>query len=164
MTFVRSFFCVEYQIMIFWGRLSVQNTRLWPLEVIFLHGIVGYVICLCGIPDYDLLRSFVHAEYQIVTSWGHISVWDSGLCHLSVWNTGLWSFEVVCLCEIPDCDLLRPFVRAEYQIVTSWGHISAWDSGLCHLSVWNTGLWSFEVICPCGIPDCDLLRSYFCMG
>jgi len=111
----------NYWIMIFWGRLSVRNTRLWHLEVIFLHGIVGYdlckVICLCGIPDYDLLRSFVRAEYQIVTSWGHISVWDSGLWPL-------------------------------------WGHFS----------VWNTRLWSFEVVCPCRIPDCDLLRSYFCMG
>jgi len=158
------FVCVEYQIMIFWGRLSMQNTRLWPLEVIFLCGIVGYVICLCGILDYDLLRSFVCAKYQIVIFWGR----------LSVRNTRLWPLEVIflhgivgyviCLCGILDYDLLRSFVHVEYQIVTSWGHISAWDSGLCHLSVWNTRLWSFEVVCLCRIPDCDLLRSYFCMG
>ena len=105
MSFVRSFVCVGYWIMIFWGCLSMQNMRLWPLEVIFLCGIVGYdlckVICLCGIPDYDLLRSFVCVEYQIVTFWGCISVWDSGLWPLwgclSVRNTRLWPFEVVCL-------------------------------------------------------------------
>jgi len=146
--------------MIFWGHLSVWNTRLWPFEVVFLCGIVGYdlckVICLCGIPDYDLLRSFVCVEYQIVTFWGRISVWDSGLWplwgYLSLWNS--WFISVTFWgCLSVDCDLLRSFVHVEYRIMIFWG---------C-LSMWNTGLWSFEVICPCGIPDCDLLRSYFCV-
>ena len=79
MSFVRSFVCVGYWIMIFWGCLSMQNVRLWPLEVIFLCGIVDYdllrlfvrrlwpleVICLFGILDYDLLRSFVCVEYDL---------------------------------------------------------------------------------------------------
>ncbi len=158
---LRSLVCLEYWIMIFWGHLSLRNTRLWPLEVIFLCGIVGYDLCevifLCGIPDYDLLRSFVHAEYQ----WPLEVIFLHGI-------VGYDLCKVICLCGIPDYDLLRSFVRAEYPIVTSWGHISVWDSGLWplwgHFSVWNTRLWSFEVVCPCRIPDCDLLRSYFCMG
>ncbi len=56
---LRSYFCVGY--------------RVYDLcEVICPCGIPGYefckVVCLCGILDYDLLRLFVHAEYEIVTS------------------------------------------------------------------------------------------------
>jgi len=131
----RSFVCAGYQLMTFWGRLSVRdiglqpfwgrlslwNNSLWPSEVVCLCGISDYdlfkVVCLCGISDYDL-------------------------------------FKVVCPCGIPAYDLLRSFVCAGYQRMIFWGR----------LSLQNTSLWPFEVVCPCGIPAYDLLRSFVCAG
>jgi len=150
----------------FWGCLSFWNTSSWPL-------------CLCGIPDHDLPRSFVCVGYQIMTFWGHLSVRDIGLrpflrssvlveypaydllrsfvCglqpfwgRLSLWNTSLWPSEVVCLCGISDYDLFEVVLSFwKYQLMTFWGHLSV-DYNL------------FEVVCPCGIPAYDLLRSFVC--
>ena len=106
--------------MTFWGHLSVDYN-------------LFEVVCPCGITAYDLLRSFVCVEYQLMTFWGHLSV-DYNLVEyqlmtfwgrLSVRVTSSWPSEVVCLCGISDYDL-------------------------------------FEVICPCGIPAYDLLRSFVC--
>ena len=154
---LRSFVCAGYQLMTFWGRLSVQdiglwpfwgrlsfwNTSSWPSEVICLCGISDYnlfeVVCPCGITAYDLLRSFVCAGYRITVF--------------------LWSF---CPFGIPAYDLLRSFGCVGYQLMTFWGHLSVQNTGLRpfwgRLSFWNTSSWPFEVVCLCGIPDYNLFE------
>jgi hypothetical protein len=182
---LRSFVCAGYQLMTFWGRLSVQdiglwpfwgrlsfwNTSSWPSEVICLCGISDYnlfeVVCPCGITAYDLLRSFVCVittflrlfvllEYQLMT-------------FVSVRDTRSWPSEVVCLCGLPAHDLLRSFVCAGYRITTFFevvcpcGIPRLWPCEvicLCGISDYDL----FKVVCPCGIPAYDLLRSFVCAG
>jgi len=177
-TFSRSSVLVEYQLMTFWGRLSVRDIGLRSF-------------CPFGIPAYDLLRSFVCAEYRITTflrsfvcveyrittflrssvlvEYQLMTFWG----HLSVRVTSLWPFEVVCPCRIPAYDLLRSSVLVEYQHMTFWGRLSvrgipAYDllrSFVCglqpfwgRLSLWNNSLWPSEVVCLCGISDYDLFK------
>jgi len=129
----------------FWGHLSLWNTSLWPSKV----------VCLCGLPAHDLLRSFVCAEYRIMT---FLRSFVCGLQpfwgRLSLWNNSLWPSEVVCLCDYNLFEVVCPFgipahdlcVCVGYQIMTFRGR----------LSVWVTSSWPFEVICLCGISDYDL--------
>ena len=124
------------------------------------------VVSLCGIPDHDLLRSFVCVittflrlfvllEYQLMTFRGRLSVrvtssWPFEvvcLCGISDYNL----FEVVCPCGITAYDLLRSFVLLEYQLMT-------------FVSVRDTRSWPSEVVCLCGLPAHDLLRSFVCAG
>ena len=162
----RSFVCAGYQLMTFWGRLSVRNIGLWPF---WGHLSVDYnlfeVVCPCGITAYDLLRSFVCVittflrlfvllEYQLMT-------------FVSVWDTRSWPSEVVCLCGLPAHGLLRSFVCAGYRITTFFevvcpcGIPSLWPSEVICLwitTLWNTSLWPSEVVCLCGISDYDLFE------
>jgi hypothetical protein len=175
-TFLRSSVLVEYQLMTFWGRLSFWNTSSWPFEVVCLCGIPDYnlfevvcpfentsswpfeVVCLWGISDYDLFRSFVCAEYQIMTFWGRlITAYDllrSFVCAkyriTTFWNTSSWPFEVLCLCGISDYDL--------FEVVCPFG-IPAHDSEVVCLCG-TLDLWPFEVVCLCGILHWWPLRSF----
>jgi len=162
----RSFVCAGYQLMTFWGRLSVRDIGLWPFwgRLSLWNNSLwpSKVVCLCGLPAHDLLRSFVCAEYRIMT---FLRSFVCGLQpfwgRLSLWNNSLWPSEVVCLCDYNLFEVVCPFgipahdlcVCAGYQIMTFWGHLSARDIGL------RPFLRSSVLV---EYPAYDLLRSFVC--
>jgi hypothetical protein len=78
-----------------------------------------------------------------------------------VWNTGFMTFVRLSVrVEIPE--VIFPCRQAGYDLCEV---VCVRNTGFMTFvrSFVHVGIPDYD-LCPCGIPDCDLLRSYFCVS